>query len=125
MENYVKAELRKGRESIILDMVEKNIDKVRGPIIGKASELKDALAIEAIERVGFHLGIALANVHTLLNPEVILLGGGMMALKGIFMPVLEKTMKEHILPVADKGILIREARFQNDAVLLGGAAIFA
>ena len=26
---------------------------------------------------------------------------------------------------ANKGILIREARFQNDAVLLGGAAIFA
>ena len=125
MENYVKAELKKGRESIILDMVEKNIDKVRGPIIGKAAQLKDALAIEAIERVGYYLGLALANVHTLLNPEVVLLGGGMMALKDIFMPVLDKTLKEHVLPVANKGILIREARFQNDAVLLGGAAIFA
>ena len=125
MENYVKAELKKGRESIILEMVEKDISKVRGPIIGKAAEKKDALAIEAIERVGYYLGIALANVHTLINPEVILLGGGMMALQNIFMPVLEKTLKEHVLPVANKGILIREARFQNDAVLLGGAAIFA
>ena len=106
-------------------MVNNDINAVRGPIIGKASQQNDELAIEAIKRVGYYLGIALANVHTLLNPEVVLLGGGMMALKDIFMPVLEETMKKHILPVANKGILIREARFQNDAVLLGGAAIFA
>lgn len=125
MENYVKQQLEEGRESIIREMVENDISKVRGPIIGKAAAENDELAIEAIERVGYYLGIALANVHTLLNPEVVLLGGGMMALKDIFMPVLLETMKKHILPVADDGLLVREAKFQNEAVLLGGAAIFA
>lgn len=125
MENYCKEELKKGRKSLILELAENDISKIRGPIIGKAAGLNDELAVEAIKRVGYHLGLALANVHTLLNPEVVLLGGGMMALKDIFMPVLEETLKQHILPVADQGLLIREARFQNDAVLLGGAAIFA
>ena len=125
MENYCKDQIKKGRKSIIIEMAENDINKIKGPIIGKAAQLQDELAIEAIKRVGYYLGIALANVHTLMNPEVILLGGGMMALKNIFMPVLEETMKKHILPVANEGILVREARFQNDAVLLGGAAIFA
>lgn len=125
MENYVKDQLKKGRKSKILELAENDIDKVKGPIIGKAAAQNDELAIEAIKRVGHYLGLALANCHTLLNPEIILLGGGMMALKDIFMPELEKTMKEHILPVANQGLLVREARFQNDAVLLGGAAIFA
>lgn len=126
MENYVKAELKKGRKSIIGELAEHKIDHVRGPLIGKAADQGDELAIEAIERVGRYLGIALANVHTMLNPEVVLLGGGMMALKKIFMPVLLATMKKHILPVADQErVLVKEAMFENDAVLLGGAAIFA
>ena len=126
MENYVKAELKKGRKSLIKELAESKIEHVRGPIIGKAAEMGDELAVESIKRVGHYLGIALANVHTMLNPDIILLGGGMMALKGIFMPVLVETMKKHILPVADQDrVLVKEAKFENDAVLLGGAAIFA
>lgn len=126
MENYVKAELKKGRKSLLKDLAENKLENVRGPLIGKAAEQGDELAVEAIKRVGHYLGIALANVHTMLNPDIILLGGGMMALKGIFMPVLLDTMKKHILPVADQDrLLVKEARFENDAVLLGGAAIFA
>lgn len=126
MENYVKAELKKGRKSIIKDLAESKFENVRGPLIGKAADQGDELAIAAIERVGYYLGIAAANIHTMINPEVILLGGGMMALKKYFMPTLLQTMKIHILPVADHGReLVREAKFENDAVLLGGSAIFA
>ena len=126
MENYVKAELKKGRKSILKDFAENKIENVRGPLIGKAAEQGDELALAAIERVGLYLGIALANIHTMLNPEIILLGGGMMALKKYFMPTLLSTMKKHILPVAGhERELVREAKFENDAVLLGGAAIFA
>lgn len=126
MENYVKAELKKGRKSLLKELAENRLENVRGPLIGKAAEKGDELAVEAIKRVGHYLGIALANVHTMLNPDIILLGGGMMALKGIFMPILHETMKKHILPVADQDrALVKEARFENDAVLLGGAAIFA
>ncbi|NCB37857.1 MAG: ROK family protein [Erysipelotrichia bacterium] len=126
MENYVKAELKKGRKSLLSDLAEHKLENVRGPLIGKAAEQGDELAIAAIERVGRYLGLALANVHTLMNPEIILLGGGMMALKKFFMPTLLDTMKMHILPVADQNrVLVKEARFENDAVLLGGAAVFA
>jgi glucokinase len=127
MENYVKAELKKGRKSLLGELAEHKLENVRGPLIGKAAEKGDELALEAIKRVGHYLGIALANVHTLLNPEVVLLGGGMMALKQYFMTDLEETMKKHILPVAaaHQRPLVKEARFENDAVLLGGAAVFA
>lgn len=126
MENYVKSELKKGRKSCLKELAENKLENVRGPLIGKAADMGDELAIEAIKRVGHYLGIATANVHTMLNPDIILLGGGMMALKEIFMPVLLETMKKHILPVADQNReLVKAARFENDAVLLGGAAVFS
>lgn len=125
MENYTRSLLKSGRKSILHELAEGRLENVKGPLIGQAAEKGDAVALEAIKRVGTYLGIALANVHTMLNPEVILLGGGMMALKPYFMDELEETMKKHILPVADRGNkLIKAAKFENDAVLIGGAAIF-
>lgn len=126
MENYVKAEIEKGRKSIILELAEGKIEGIRGPLIGQALKAEDKLALEAIERVGKYLGLAIANVHTMLNPEIVLLGGGMMALKEYFMPVLEETVARHILPVAGQNRkLVAEAQFENDAVMLGGAALFS
>ena len=126
MENYVKSQIKAGRKTIINELVSNNISKIEGPIIGKAAEQKDELALEAIARVGRYLGLAIANVHTLLNVEMILLGGGMMALKPFFMPELEKTLRETVLPVAHKDRkLVKEAMFKDDAVLLGGAGLFS
>ncbi len=125
MENYVKAQIKAGKETIIKDMIDGDVKNVHGPLIGKAADQGDKLAIEAIERVGYYLGLAIANIHTLLNPDIVLLGGGMMALQKYFMPILEETMNKTILPVAGKDRkLIKEAKFTNDAVMLGGAAIF-
>jgi len=78
-----------------------------------------------LKRVGRHLGIAFANIHTLMNPDIILLGGGMMALKEFFIPEMHLAVGQHILPVANRENLFAEARFQNDAVMIGGSAIFA
>ena len=126
MENYTRSQLKSGRKSLLHELAEGKLENVRGPLIGKAAENGDELALEAIVRVGKYLGIALANVHTLINPEVILLGGGMMALKKYFYEEMLASMKKHILPVADRGdALIKSAKFENDAVLLGGAAIFS
>lgn len=126
MENHVRFLLKSGRKSILHELAEGRLENVRGPLIGQAAARGDEVALEAIRRVGKYLGIALANVHTMLNPEVILLGGGMMALKEYFYDEMLNTMKKHVLPVADRGAgLIKTAKFENDAVLLGGAAIFA
>jgi glucokinase len=126
MENYVKSLLKQGRKSILHEMAEGKLENVRGPLIGKAAAQGDEVALEGIRRIGKYLGLALANVHTMLNPEVILLGGGMMALKPYFWEELQQNMKKHILPVADRGEeIIKAARFENDAVLLGGAAVFS
>lgn len=126
MENHVKLLLKSGRKSILHELAEGKLENVKGPLIGKAAVAGDEVALEAIARVGKYLGIALANLHTMLNPEVILLGGGMMALKDYFFTDMMTTMQKHILPVADRGErLVKMARFENDAVLLGGAALFA
>ncbi len=126
IENEVKRRLQKGARSLIRDEVGDDLDKVTGHLVGKAAREGDAVALAALAQAGRYLGLALANVHTLLNPDRILLGGGVMALKKFFLPEARAALHRHILPVADRGDdLLGEARFATEAVFLGAAALFA
>lgn len=127
IENEVKRRLKAGHDSLLMKKINGNLDLVTGPLIGEAARQKDPLALDVLAWAGHHLGIVLANLHTLLNPQKILLGGGVMALSEFFLPYARETMHRHILPVADRGDeeLLGKAKFETDAVFIGGAALFA
>lgn len=125
LENHVKSVFPSLHKGPLFDLTEGNPEKVTGRIIGQAAKAGDKAALEALRKVGRYLGLAIANVHTLLNPQVVLLGGGVMALREYFMADLKATLHRHILPVADRGdALIRDAKFETDAVLIGASALF-
>ncbi|RCK78562.1 MAG: Glucokinase [Candidatus Ozemobacter sibiricus] len=126
IENEVKRRLQAGAPSALREKVGARLDQITGPLIGQAAREGDPLALEVLAWAGRHLGLVLANLHTLLNPQKILLGGGVMALADFFLPAAREAMHRHILSVADRGEdLLGRARFENDAVLLGGSALFA
>lgn len=126
IENEVRRRLAAGAHSLIRDLAGDDPTKVTGFLVGQAARDGDALALEVLARAGRYLGLAMANVHNLLNPGRILLGGGIMALREFFLPEAKAAMHRHILPAIDHGeALLTEARFENEAVFLGGAALFA
>ncbi|MBI3039467.1 ROK family protein [bacterium] len=125
LENFVKNKLSQGFPSSISDLVAGDFSKVTGKVIGAAAKEKDKLAIEALERVGKFLGIAFANIHTFLNPQTILIGGGLMALREFILPALDDSIRKHILPVANRPELFKPATFENDAVVIGSGALFS
>lgn len=81
----------------------------------------DQLAIEVFEQVGTYLGIALANLVNILNPELIIIGGGVANGWRLF----EKNMREEItkraFPVPAGRVQIVAAECGDDAGLLGAA----
>lgn len=125
VENYVKTELVQGRVTKIRELVEDDPRKVTGRIIGTAAREKDELALEALRRAGTYIGLVVANLHTMVNPDTVILGGGLMALKEFILPSVEVAIRKHILPVAWRDGLFTMARCENDAGVLGGAALFS
>ncbi len=125
LENHVKSLFSDVTHGPLFDLTEGNPDKISGRIIGQAAKAGDKTALSSLHRVGRYLGFAIANVHTLLNPQVVLLGGGVMALREYFMDDLKAALHRHVLPVADRGDdLLRDAKFETDAVLIGASALF-
>ena len=75
--------------------------------------------MESIQEQMSYLAEGLVNICYLLNPEKIVLGGGIMAQKEYIMPILENQLE---LKIVDKRFLttkIEAASLDNDAGMLG------
>ncbi|MFU8839187.1 MAG: ROK family protein [Nitriliruptoraceae bacterium] len=76
----------------------RELDQVMGPDVTGAARTGDEVAIEVLREAGTWLGVALANVVNVLDPEVILLGGGAAEAAVRWMqPAAQETMASHLV----------------------------
>jgi predicted NBD/HSP70 family sugar kinase len=91
-----------------------------GAELRRRAEAGDGEARAAVREGGFALGLALAAVINLLNPHLLVLGGGALSLPGYEEAALEAA-KRHSLPESLSACTLRGAR-AGDAVAALGAA---
>lgn len=84
----------------------------------------DPLAVDAVEREAYYLGLGLANLVTIFCPDTIVLGGGMMRSADLFLPkaldVVERLCTQ--VPVENTSIVL--AGLGQDTGLLGAACVW-
>ena len=77
-----------------------------------------------LDRAGRALGLALSHAVGLLNPEVVILGGDLIAAEDVLVPVIREEMERRMLPVSAQGLSIRVSSLGLD-IRLQGAVSFA
>jgi glucokinase len=80
-------------------------------------------AKQLLERAGHDLGLGLANLVDVLNPQVIVIGGGVAAAGNLVLDVARKTMKQWGQPLAVKQVRVVRSRLGAQAPLLGAAKL--
>lgn len=83
-----------------------------------AAKQNDMLALEVVENVGKILGKALANITAILNPEVIVIGGGVCKAGKILIDVVRKYYKEYAFHACEETEIVL-AKLGNDAGMYG------
>ena len=84
----------------------------------------DVLAEKTFEEVGEFLGMAMANIINLIDPEMIILGGGVSESDELFLSRAKKTMKDHIASRdARKKIKVLKSKLGLRAGAIGAALI--
>ncbi len=83
----------------------------------------DELALEVFRRMGFYLGVALAGLINVLNPEAIIIGGGVSAGWSLFLPHVKKTIWRKAYDEPAQRALISIAELGEDAGILGAARL--
>ena len=82
----------------------------------------DPAALESFRRCAYWLGIGLGTVVNMLNPGMILLGGGVLAAGRLLLDPVVEEARRRSNPLPFAGCRIARAALGNDAGLIGAAA---
>ena len=94
-------------------------DRVTAPMVFESAARGDKLCELVLDDVATYLGIALANIVHLLNPEAIILGGGVMEQAETLLPVIDRRMRTHLFKVQREGLLLKHAELGDRSGLWG------
>lgn len=83
----------------------------------------DELAVEVFRRMGVYLGIGLANLINILNPEMIVIGGGVVNGWDLFAKHALQQVAERAFPLPAARVRIERGECGDDAGLLGAARL--
>ena len=89
-----------------------------------ALEQGDKPCTEEVDRFCDALSLGMSNLCYAFNPEIFILGGGIMARKELLLPRIIKHLEEHLLPILFKNMEVRAAGLGNQAGFLGAFANF-
>jgi glucokinase len=98
-------------------------DKIDARIIVEEAQKGDEVAMEIVVETGKYVGIGIANLINILNPEAVLIGGGVSQAGDILLNEIKYYAKVNALPRAWEAARIVLAKLGNKAGILGSAAL--
>ena len=122
IEKRITGALKKGRNSLILDYMEDGSSMTSG-MIKKALEKGDELVTQALDEASEYLSAGLASIINFINPELIILGGGLIDAIDYF---YSKTiLKAHVkaLPTPASKIEFKKAQLGDFSGVIGAAVL--
>lgn len=96
-----------------------SLAEVSGELVFQWALAGDADAVLAIEHMVDNLSEGIANICCLLNPEVIVLGGGIMAQQAYLRPRIMQRVEELVVPAMRVNTRLAFAELGNDAGMIG------
>lgn len=100
-----------------------NEANITSEVVYRAGMASDELALAVFRRVGVYLGVGLANLVNVINPEMIVIGGGVANGWELFADHAKQEMTKRAFPVPGSRVEIRRAECGDDVGLLGAARL--
>jgi glucokinase len=119
----IKAAIKDGQKTILTEMLE-DMDKMRSGDLRKAIRRGDKMVERVVEDAAQYIGVAVANLANILNPHVVVLGGGVIeALADDMLSVIIETARDYAMPGTLNGVDILQSALGDNAGITGGAAL--
>lgn len=99
-------------------------DSINGKFVFKGYEDSDKVCIEEVEKLAYTLALGISHIVYLVNPEVVVLGGGIMAREDILRPLIEENLKKHLIESVYRNTKLAFAELKNTAGMIGAFCDF-
>jgi glucokinase len=97
--------------------------EITGSLITELAHDGDAAAIDAIALIGTNLGVGIAGYLNVFNPDVVVIGGGVIAAGELLLEPARAEARRRALPPVFEHARIVPAQFGTEAGLVGAAAL--
>lgn len=114
--------INRGEPTILRDLVSTR-GELSGELISEAADLGDAFALRILRETGEILGRAIGNLVNILDPEMVIIGGGLSLAHPVFFETIAETVKQQSLLLHRNPVEVRRAFFGSDSELVGAAAL--
>jgi glucokinase len=116
-------DIKSGKKSILSEYAG-NQQKIKSKAIKQAVKSGDKVTVKRISEGSETIGTTLAGISNLLNPDMIVLGGGLIeAVSGFMLPEIKDAFNRHVMKDSARGLKIVASKLADDAALYGGLAL--
>ncbi|MEI7475232.1 MAG: ROK family protein [bacterium] len=92
-------------------------------IVAEAAEMGDQVAKRIFEINGYWIGIGMANLVNILNPEAIIVGGGVAQAGDLLLEPIRKVIKERALSIPGEAVKVVAAELGESAGIIGASLL--
>ncbi len=120
----IQRAVKEGGRTVLTEMLGDNLADLKSGDLRKALRKGDKLVEKVIESAAEYTGIAVANLINVFNPEVVVVGGGVIdALEDEMMSIIVETALDYAMPGTTQGIEIIATKLGDFAGITGGAVL--
>jgi glucokinase-like ROK family protein len=119
----VQKSLQAGAQTMMSTLVGGDHQRVTFDIVVQAAGAGDPAALLALDEVGRYLGLGMANLINIFNPELIVLGGALNLASPFLLPAIEQTIKKDALRPSRESVLVVPSAHGTDACVMGAVAL--
>jgi glucokinase len=115
-------EIEKGKKTALLDAVKNKPEKITCRLIYDTARKGDNLCKKIVEETGKYLGIGIANIVNIINPQMVVLGGGMARAGDLLFDPVREYVEEHAFNATMEGVEIVPTKLGTNAGAIGAVA---
>ena len=121
-EEYRSWSEKQGKTSMLSEVLQDNGD-LTAEMVGQAAHQGDKVALQAIERAAYYLGIGVLNLIHIFDPSIVILGGGVSKLGSLLFRPVRQLVHERAITSVQRETPIVPAALGDEVGLLGGVAL--
>jgi glucokinase len=120
----VMLEQEHGLPSLLRDLTKGHVEDISPLLIQQAASKGDQVAKAVLDDTGFYLGVWLAGMITLFDPEAIVIGGGVSHIGKPLFDKIKATIPSHTINGFAAQTPVLPAKLRNNVGVYGAASLF-
>lgn len=115
--------LQVNKENGLYRAIDGDMNKLEAKHIFDEAKKGDKFSIDIVEWVADYLALGIANILNIINPEVVILSGGVALAGDILLDSVKEKLPKYALDIVLKNLTIKLGELGNDAGIKGAAAL--